>query len=74
MPFGLVFLGHEGEVWTVDVRQPGPAREPGSMHFFRPSFLNPAEERAFEGVPPCWPDCTGEELREFLEAAHGTSG
>lgn len=73
MPFGLVFLGQEGEVWTVDVRLTGAGGEPGSMHFSRPSFLNPAEERAFEGVPSCWPDCTGDQLRGFLEAAHGTS-
>lgn len=74
MPFGLVFLGHKGEVWTVDVRLSEAGRGPGSMLFSRPSFLAPAEERAFAGIPSCWPDCTGAELLGFLEAAHATSG
>lgn len=73
MSFGLVFLGHEGEVWTVDVRLSEPGREARFMCFSRPTFLNPAEERTFAGVPSCWPDCTSAELRGFLEAAHGPS-
>ncbi|HEY2378469.1 MAG TPA: hypothetical protein VGH98_20990 [Gemmatimonadaceae bacterium] len=73
MPFGLVFLGHDGEVWTVDVRKPEMERGPRSLLFSRPSFLEPSEERAVEGVPSCWPDCTGDELRGLLEAAQGTS-
>lgn len=71
MPFGLVFLGHEGEVWTVDVRGSEPGRGPDSMLFSRPSFLNPSEERALPGIPACWPDCTDTALRGFLESAHG---
>ena len=73
MAFGLVFLGHEGEVWTVDVRLSGSGRAPGSMVFSRPTFINPSEEREFAAVPTCWPDCTSDQLRGFLETAHGTS-
>ena len=66
MPFGLVFLDHDGEVWTVDVRL--SEGEPGerSLLFSRPTFLEPAEQRAFEGVPSCWPNCSEDELRGLL--------
>ena len=30
---------------------------------------DPSEQRAFDGIPDCWPNCTDEELRAFLEAA-----
>jgi len=73
MAFGLVFLSHEGEVWTVDVRLSGSGRAAGSMLFSHPTFINPAEEREFAGVPSCWPDCTSNQLRGFLRAARGTS-
>jgi hypothetical protein len=68
MPFGLVFLDQGGEVWTVDVRQTesGGGR---ALVFCRPSFLDPAEQRAVDGVPDCWPDCSDEELRELLTVA-----
>jgi hypothetical protein len=73
MPFGLVFLDHDGEVWTVDIR-PAPSQQGRrSLLFSRPSFLEPAEQRALEEVPACWPNCTGEELRAFLEAAFDAS-
>jgi hypothetical protein len=73
MAFGLVFLGREGEVWTVDVRLSGSTRATGAMLFSRPTFINPAEEREFAGVPSCWPDCSSHQLRGFLEAAHDPS-
>jgi hypothetical protein len=69
MPFGLVFLDHDGDVWTVDVR-PVPTDEARKLMLFsRPSFVEPAEQRSLEGVPPCWPDCTDEELRGLLVSA-----
>jgi hypothetical protein len=67
MPFGIVFLDDTGDVWTVDVLNSEDRRR--SLVFSRPSFLEPAEQRALEGIPECWPNCTGEELRAFLEAA-----
>ena len=73
MPFGLVFLDSDGEVWTVDARLSGSERRERSLVFSRPSFLEPSEQRSFEGVPPCWPNCSEDELRGFLEAAQGTS-
>ena len=73
MPFGLVFLDNDGDVWTVDVHLSETERGERSLLFSRPSFIEPAEQRAFEGVPSCWPNCSGDELRGFLEAAHGTS-
>ena len=74
MPFGLVFLDQEGDVWTVDVHHASADTRPArSLLFSRPSFVDPAEQRAFEGVPSCWPDCSGDALRGFLEAAHLTS-
>jgi hypothetical protein len=74
MPFGLVFLDHDGEVWTVDARLSDAERGERSLLFSRPTFIEPAEQRAFEGVPSCWPNCSGDELRGFLGAAHGTYG
>jgi hypothetical protein len=75
MPFGLVFLDHDGDLWTVDVRSP-QLKEPGrrSLRFSRPTFLEPTEQRELDDVPPCWPDCTDDELRAFLAAALDASG
>src|SRR5438132_826610 len=56
MAFGLVFLDHGGEVWTVDVRLPGGQPGGRSLVFSRPSFLAPTEQRALDDVPPRWPD------------------
>ena len=67
MAFGIVFLDNAGDVWTVDTQS---SREnERSLLFSRPSFVDPAEQRALDGVPDCWPNCTGEELRAFLGAA-----
>lgn len=68
MPFGFVFLDEGGAVWTVDVRESksGPER---SLVFCRPSFFDPAEQRAIQGIPDCWPECSDEELRALLGAA-----
>jgi len=74
MAFGLVFLDHGGEVWTVDVRLPGGQPGGRSLVFSRPSFLAPTEQRALDDVPPCWPNCDSEALREFLAAARDTPG
>jgi hypothetical protein len=74
MPFGLVFLDHDGEVWTVDARLSDAERGERSLLFSRPTFIEPAEQRAFEGVPSCWPNCSADELRVFLGSAHGTYG
>jgi hypothetical protein len=75
MAFGLVFLDHDGDVWTVDVR-PAPPPETGRrfLRFSRPSFLEPSEQRELDDVPPCWPDCTDDDLRGFLAAALDASG
>ena len=67
MAFGLVFLDETGEVWTVDALSSDKERR--ALLFSRPSFLQPMEQRALDGIPECWPNCTGEELRAFLEAA-----
>lgn len=69
MPFGFVFLDDGGAVWTVDVRQPGESGGPRSLVFSRPSFLDPAEQRALDAVPDCWPECSEEELRALLGTA-----
>ena len=45
-----------------------------SLVFSRPSFLAPTEQRALDDVPPCWPNCDSEALREFLAAARDTPG
>ena len=68
MAFGLVFRDGTGEVWTVDAQTTDPERG-RFLIFSRPSFLDPSEQRALDGVPECWPNCTDEELRAFLEAA-----
>lgn len=68
MAFGLVFRDGTGEVWTVDAQTADPERG-RFLIFSRPSFLDPSEQRALDGVPECWPNCTDEELRAFLEAA-----
>lgn len=73
MPFGLVFLGDEGEVWTVDVSASQPGHTRRFMLFSHPTFLNASEKREFDGVPACWPDCSSNQLRGFLEAAHGAT-
>lgn len=73
MAFGLVFLDHGGEVWTVDVRLPGAEKGGRALVFSRPSFLAPTEQRALDQVPPCWPNCCSDELRDFLAAARATS-
>jgi len=72
MAFGLVFRDGDGEVWTVDALMHDPERG-RSLIFSRPSFVDPSEQRALDGIPDCWPNCTDEELRAFLEAAvtHG---
>lgn len=67
MPFGLVFLDQGGSVWTVDVRQASGGTR--SLVFCRPSFLEPAEQRALDAVPECWPECSDEELRALLGVA-----
>jgi hypothetical protein len=67
MAFGLVFLDPAGEVWTVDVQSNDERRR--SLLFSRPSFLEPTEQRSFHEIPPCWPNCSHEELRGFLDAA-----
>ena len=70
MPFGLVFLDEGGSVWTADVRQSGAASGSGrSLVFCRPSFFDPAEQRAIDAVPECWPECSDEELRALLGSA-----
>jgi len=69
MPFGLVFLDRDGDVLTVDVRPAATEQGHRSLLFSKPSFLQPFEQRSLDEVPPCWPDCTGEELRAFLAAA-----
>lgn len=68
MPFGLVFLDEGGAVWTVDVRSAASSEEK-SLVFCRPSFFDPAEQRAIDGVPDCWPECTDQELRTLLDSA-----
>ena len=68
MAFGLVFRDGTGDVWTVDAQTHDPDRG-RFLIFSRPSFLEPSEQRAFDGIPECWPNCTDEELRLFLEAA-----
>lgn len=68
MAFGLVFRDDTGEVWTVDARTTEPERG-RFLIFSRPSFLDPSEQRALDRIPECWPNCTDEELRVFLEAA-----
>jgi hypothetical protein len=68
MAFGLVFRDDAGEVWTVDAQTNDPERG-RFLIFSRPSFLDPSEQRALDGVPDCWPNCSDEELRLFLEAA-----
>jgi hypothetical protein len=69
MAFGLVFLDQDGGVWTVDVR-PVPSQEGQRLLLFsRPSFVEPTEQHSLNEVPPCWPDCSGEELRSLLVAA-----
>jgi hypothetical protein len=73
MAFGLVFQDNLGDVWTVDVRLSPADHGRRSLLFSRPSFVAPEEQRAFEGVPECWPNCTGDELRAFLEAAEATA-
>jgi hypothetical protein len=67
MAFGIVFLDSTGDVWTVDAKS-SPEHE-RSLLFSRPSFLEPAEQRSLDGIPDCWPNCSGEELRAFLGAA-----
>ena len=68
MAFGLVFRDDTGDVWTVDAQTNDPER--GRLLIFsRPSFLDPSEQRALDGIPDCWPNCTDEELRAYLEAA-----
>jgi hypothetical protein len=67
MAFGIVFVDTAGDVWTVDA-QSSPEHE-RSLLFSRPSFVEPTEQRALEGIPDCWPNCTGDELRVFLHAA-----
>ena len=70
MPFGLVFLDDGGVVWTVDVRQSGSTAEGArSLVFCRPSFFDPAEQRALDNVPDCWPECSDIELRALLGTA-----
>jgi hypothetical protein len=69
MPFGLVFIDDGGDVWTVDVRQVDPANSGRTLVFSRPSFVEPAEQRALDAVPECWPDCSDHELRALLDAA-----
>jgi hypothetical protein len=68
MGFGLVFRDDTGVVWTVDV-QSADAQRGRSLVFSRPTFLEPSEQRALDGIPACWPNCSDEELRQFLEAA-----
>ena len=68
MAFGLVFRDGAGEVWTVDAQMQDAERR-RFLIFSRPSFLEPSEQRALDGIPECWPNCTDEELRAFLEAA-----
>ena len=68
MAFGLVFLDHAGELWTVDV-QAADADRRRSLLFSRPSFLSPSEQRALETIPDCWPNCSDDELRMLLEEA-----
>ena len=67
MAFGIVFLDNDGDVWTVDAKS-SPESE-RSLLFSRPSFVEPTEQRLLDGIPDCWPNCTGEELRAFLGAA-----
>jgi hypothetical protein len=55
-------------VWTVDVRSADPQRA-RALVFSRPSFVEPSEQRALDEIPACWPNCTDEELRAYLEAA-----
>lgn len=69
MPFGLVFLDHDGGVWTVDVRPAPTEQGRRSLLFSRPTFIDPAEEYALDDVPACWPNCTSDELRAFLAEA-----
>jgi hypothetical protein len=69
MPFGLVFLDEGGSVWTVGVRQAPATEGVRSLVFSRPSFFEPAEQRALDDVPDCWPECSDEELRALLGAA-----
>lgn len=69
MPFGLVFLDDGGDVWTVDVRHTDTAGGARTLVFSRPSFLEPAEQRALDAVPDCWPDCSDHELRALLGVA-----
>jgi hypothetical protein len=73
MPFGLVFLDDDGDVWTVDVRPAQSEQGRRSMLFSRPSFIEPTEQRSLEEVPPCWPNCSDDELRAFLAAAVDSS-
>jgi hypothetical protein len=68
MGFGLVFRDEAGDVWTVDVHASEGERA-RSLLFSRPSFLDPSEQRALDGIPACWPNCSDDELRAFLEAA-----
>jgi hypothetical protein len=74
MPFGLVFLDDDGDVWTVDIRPAQSEQGHRALLFSRPSFIEPAEQRALEEVPPCWPDCTSDELRGYLAVALERSG
>jgi hypothetical protein len=67
MAFGLVFLDQSGDVWTVDAHADKDRGR--ALLFSRPSFLDPREQRALDQIPPCWPNCTGEELRAYLEEA-----
>lgn len=67
MAFGLVFLDPGGAVWTVDVHSVDERNR--WLLFSRPSFLEPAEQRTLREIPPCWPNCSHEELRDLLDVA-----
>lgn len=69
MPFGFVFRDEGGAVWTVGVRQSQESNGGRALIFCRPSFLEPAEQRALDDVPDCWPECSDEELRALLDTA-----
>jgi hypothetical protein len=67
MAFGLVFLDPGGAVWTVDVETADERNR--RLLFSRPSFLEPAEQRTLNEIPPCWPNCSDEELQDLLDVA-----
>lgn len=69
MAFGLAVLDDQGRVWTVDVKRCPVTHTTLGLHFSRPSFIEPLEQRYLANVPECWPSCDGEQLRAALRLA-----